>query len=167
MSFIQTSEGYLQNTQDILHRIRELSVQSANGIYTAEDRMQIQVEVSAMVDEIDRIAGARVVSAAWVPSAGRQKRCFPTLNPRTKNSPGRSSCAWSPWGKALKTPAAAPGELQGVGLAQPRARAVDMRSRLITTPEAFENMGQVFFFYAAAVVRNRDENAGFPAGFTG
>jgi flagellin len=56
VSFIQTTEGYLQNTQDILHRIRELSVQSANGIYTAEDRMQIQVEVSQMVAEIDRIA---------------------------------------------------------------------------------------------------------------
>ena len=56
VSFIQTSEGYLQNTQDILHRIRELAVQSANGIYTAEDRMQIQVEVSQLVDEVNRIA---------------------------------------------------------------------------------------------------------------
>jgi flagellin len=56
VSFIQTSEGYLQNTQDILHRLRELSVQSANGIYTAEDRMQIQVEVSQLVDEVNRIA---------------------------------------------------------------------------------------------------------------
>jgi flagellin len=56
ISFIQTAEGYLQETQDILQRIRELSVQSANGIYTDEDRMQIQVEVSQLVDEIDRIA---------------------------------------------------------------------------------------------------------------
>jgi flagellin len=56
ISFIQTTEGYLQETQDILQRIRELAVQSANGIYTAEDRMQIQVEVSQLVDEIDRIA---------------------------------------------------------------------------------------------------------------
>jgi flagellin len=56
VSFIQTSEGYLQETQDILHRIRELSVQSANGIYVDEDRMQIQVEVSQLVDEINRIA---------------------------------------------------------------------------------------------------------------
>jgi flagellin len=56
VAFIQTSEGYLQETQNILHRIRELSVQSANGIYTAEDRMQIQVEVSQLVDEINRIA---------------------------------------------------------------------------------------------------------------
>jgi flagellin len=56
ISFIQTSEGYLQEAQDILQRLRELSVQSANGIYTDEDRMQIQVEVSQLVDEIDRIA---------------------------------------------------------------------------------------------------------------
>jgi flagellin len=56
VTFIQTTEGYLQETQDILHRLRELAVQSANGIYTAEDRMQIQVEVSQLVDEVNRIA---------------------------------------------------------------------------------------------------------------
>jgi flagellin len=56
ISFIQTTEGYLQETEDILQRLRELSVQSANGIYTNEDRMMIQVEVSQLVDEIDRIA---------------------------------------------------------------------------------------------------------------
>jgi len=56
VSFIQATEGYLQGTQDILHRIRELAVQSANGIYSDEDRMQIQVEVSQLVDEVNRIA---------------------------------------------------------------------------------------------------------------
>ena len=56
ISFIQTTEGYLQETHDIIHRVRELAVQSANGIYTDEDRMQIQVEVSQLVDEVNRIA---------------------------------------------------------------------------------------------------------------
>jgi flagellin len=56
ISFIQTTEGYLQETQDIVHRIRELAVQAANGIYTAEDRMQIQVEVIQLVDEVNRVA---------------------------------------------------------------------------------------------------------------
>jgi flagellin len=56
VSFIQTTEGYLSETQDILHRMRELAVQGANGVYTSEDRMQIQVEVSQLVDEINRIA---------------------------------------------------------------------------------------------------------------
>jgi len=56
ISFIQVSEGYLQETEDILQRIRELAVQSANGIYSEEDRLYIQVEVSQLVSEVDRIA---------------------------------------------------------------------------------------------------------------
>ncbi len=56
ISFIQTTEGYLQETQDVLQRMRELAVQASNGIYTAEDRMQIQVEISQLIDEVDRIA---------------------------------------------------------------------------------------------------------------
>ena len=56
VSFIQTTEGYLQETTDILQRVRELAVQSANGIYSSEDRMQIQVEVSQLITEVDRIA---------------------------------------------------------------------------------------------------------------
>lgn len=77
VSFIQTTEGYLQESQDILHRLRELSVQSANGIYTQEDRMQIQVEVSQLVDEINRIAshaqfnGMNMLTGGFAPDAER------------------------------------------------------------------------------------------------
>jgi flagellin len=56
MSLIQTAEGYLQETQELVQRIRVLAVQSSNGIYTEEDRQYIQVEISQLVDEIDRIA---------------------------------------------------------------------------------------------------------------
>jgi len=56
MSLIQTTEGYLQEVSDIIQRIRVLAVQSSNGIYTPEDRQLIQVEVSELVDEVDRIA---------------------------------------------------------------------------------------------------------------
>lgn len=55
-SFIQTAEGYMQETSDILQRVRELSVQSANGIYSSEDRAMMQVEVSQLVSEVNRIA---------------------------------------------------------------------------------------------------------------
>ena len=58
ISFIQTTEGYLQETTDIMQRIRELAVQASNGIYSEEDRMQIQVEISALVSEVDRVASA-------------------------------------------------------------------------------------------------------------
>lgn len=56
MSFIQTAEGYLDQTSSIIQRVRVLSVQAANGIYSREDRQLIQVEVSALVDEVDRLA---------------------------------------------------------------------------------------------------------------
>lgn len=56
ISFIQVTEGYIQESQDIVQRLRELAVMSSNGIYTAEDRLYIQIEVSALIDEIDRIA---------------------------------------------------------------------------------------------------------------
>jgi len=56
ISFIQVAEGFLQESQNIIQRLRELAIQAANGIYSDEDRMYIQVEVSALVAEIDRIA---------------------------------------------------------------------------------------------------------------
>jgi len=56
ISFIQVTEAYLQETQDIIQRMRELAVQAANGIYSDEDRTYIQVEISQLVDEVDRIA---------------------------------------------------------------------------------------------------------------
>ena len=58
INFIQVSEAFLQETTDIMQRIRELAVQSSNGIYSAEDRMQIQVEVSQLVAEVDRVASS-------------------------------------------------------------------------------------------------------------
>lgn len=58
VSFLQTAEGYMSETTDILQRIRELAVQSANGIYSDEDRSQITVEISQLVAEVDRIASS-------------------------------------------------------------------------------------------------------------
>lgn len=56
VSMLQTAEGYMQSTTDILQRIRELAVQSANGIWNDESRMQIQTEVEQLVSEVDRIS---------------------------------------------------------------------------------------------------------------
>ena len=76
ISFIQVSEGSYQQITDILQRIRQLSVQSANGIYSTRDRMMIQVEVSQLVQEIDRIAtsaqfnGMKMLTGAFARSSG-------------------------------------------------------------------------------------------------
>ena len=57
-SMLNVASGYLQETTDILQRIRELAVQSSNGIYSDEQRSMIQIEVSQLVSEIDRIASS-------------------------------------------------------------------------------------------------------------
>lgn len=56
IGFIQVAEGYLQGTVDSMQRIRELAIQAANGTYSDEDRLYMQIEVSQMVREVDRIA---------------------------------------------------------------------------------------------------------------
>ncbi|MCR8926816.1 flagellin [Priestia megaterium] len=56
ISLIQTAEGALNETHDILQRMRELSVQSANDTNTDDDRAEIQKEVDQLGKEIDRIA---------------------------------------------------------------------------------------------------------------
>jgi len=55
-SFLQTTEGYLEETTMILQRMRELSVQAGNGVYSDMDRGLINVEMSQLVSEVDRIA---------------------------------------------------------------------------------------------------------------
>lgn len=56
ISLIRTAEGWLQETTNVIQRIRELSVQAANGVYTAEDRHYMQLEVNQLLSEIDRIS---------------------------------------------------------------------------------------------------------------
>ena len=58
ISLIQTAEGALNEVHSILQRMRELAVQAANGIYTAGDRQAIQLEISQLTDEINRIASS-------------------------------------------------------------------------------------------------------------
>ena len=56
ISLIQTAEGALNETHSILQRMRELSVQSANGTATDEDRQSIQAEIDQLQDEVNRIS---------------------------------------------------------------------------------------------------------------
>lgn len=56
ISLVQTAEGALQETQNILQRMRELAVQAANDTNTDDDRTQIQKEITQLTNEVDRIA---------------------------------------------------------------------------------------------------------------
>jgi flagellin len=56
ISLTQTAEGALDEVSSILHRMRELSVQAANGVYSGQDRQAIQNEVGQIQIELSRIA---------------------------------------------------------------------------------------------------------------
>jgi len=56
ISLIQTAEGALQETHEILQRMRELAVQAANDTNTSDDRSMIQLEIDQLTEEVDRIA---------------------------------------------------------------------------------------------------------------
>ncbi|MDV6236960.1 flagellin [Leptospira ellisii] len=55
VSFIQVTEGTLEQVNNILQRLRELSIQTSNGIYSNEDRKLVQLEVDQLIEEVDRI----------------------------------------------------------------------------------------------------------------
>jgi flagellin len=93
MSFVQTAEGYLDQTAKIIQRVRVLAVQAANGIYSSQDRQLIQVEVSALVDEVDRIASQaefnrfKVLTGDYSRINGRASMWFhlgPNMNQRKR-----------------------------------------------------------------------------------
>ncbi|MFC6669791.1 flagellin [Marinobacterium aestuariivivens] len=56
ISLIQTAEGALDESTNILQRMRELSIQSANGTYDSGNRATLNAEVQQLVKELDRIA---------------------------------------------------------------------------------------------------------------
>lgn len=56
ISMIQTAEGALNETTNILQRMRELAVQAGNDTNTTSDREEIQKEIDALTEEVDRIA---------------------------------------------------------------------------------------------------------------
>jgi len=56
ISLAQTAEGALQETTNLLQRVRELAVQAANDTNSASDRTSMQAEVDQLVEEITRIA---------------------------------------------------------------------------------------------------------------
>lgn len=56
MNFLQTAEGSMMNIEKMLNRMRSLAVLASNGVYTHEDRMQVQYEVDSLINEIDRVS---------------------------------------------------------------------------------------------------------------
>ena len=127
ISLIQTAEGALQESHSILQRMRELTIQAANGTETDEDRGNIQDEIAQLQDELDRISettefntmklldGSLDGGSANVSSAGPKYGVYDTalkafitsdvsgvtVKTTTSASKGGESAIWSDDGKTL------------------------------------------------------------------
>ncbi|MBS8265787.1 hypothetical protein DYI25_15275 [Mesobacillus boroniphilus] len=71
ISLIQTAEGALSSSHDILQRMRELAVQAANDSYTDTDRAEIQKEVNQLTSELNRIGNATEFNSASLLNGSR------------------------------------------------------------------------------------------------
>jgi flagellin len=58
ISMVQTADGAMEGIADKLQRMRELAVQSSNGIYSSSDRAALDIEFQALDDEINRVASS-------------------------------------------------------------------------------------------------------------
>jgi flagellin len=76
VSLIQTAEGGMQTIENMLQRMRELAVQSSNDTNTSADRGQIQLEVNALMSEIDRIATQSEFNTMKLLSGGYSDKIF-------------------------------------------------------------------------------------------
>ena len=127
ISLIQTAEGALNETHSILQRMRQLSVQAANGTETDEDRSNLQDEVAQLQDELDRIAETtefntmKLLDGSFSGSAASSTKAGPkygiydgdlgafvtsdvvgvTVTANTAATAGGESAVWDAAGKAL------------------------------------------------------------------
>jgi len=148
VSLLQTAEGSLQSTGDILQRVRELSVQSANATNSAGDRKAIQAEVGQLLSEADRISqtsefnGLKLLDGSFgsasfqVGANAGQTIQATTANFRTNNYGNNQSSAPPPATLAGSTATAYAGgtfDIQGLKTATVTATTTDTAQTLAAT----------------------------------
>ena len=80
ISLTQTAEGSLEEVSQILHRMRELSVQASNGVYTGQDRQALNNEIVAMQNELARIAESSTFNSVKMLNGDFQDTTFQMIN---------------------------------------------------------------------------------------
>lgn len=80
ISMCQIADGALSEVSEMLHRLTELSVQSANGTYTAKDRQAIQSEVNEIVKEINRISETTTFNEQKIFASNEPESSTPVLS---------------------------------------------------------------------------------------
>ena len=89
IALAQTIEGALDETTNMLQRIRTLAVQAANGTNTAKDRKALQEEVDSLSYEITRIAQKTTFAGALVLDGGGSKTLMRQKAPAAGNNPAK------------------------------------------------------------------------------
>ena len=150
VSLLQTAEGSLQSTGDILQRVRELAVQSSNATNSAGDRKAIQAEVGQLLSEADRIAqtsefnGLKLLDSSFgtatfqVGANAGQTIQATTANFRTNNYGNNEVATSAPAtiltaGTATSAYAAGSFSLQGLATATVAVKANDTAQSLAAT----------------------------------
>jgi len=78
ISAVQTAEGALQEVHDMLQRMNELAVQSANGTNSTTDRQYIQNEIDQLVTEVDRVAETTKFNETYLLKGDNNKKAVKT-----------------------------------------------------------------------------------------
>jgi len=148
VSLLQTAEGSLQSTGDILQRVRELSVQSANATNSAGDRKAIQAEVGQLLSEADRISqtsefnGLKLLDGSFgsasfqVGANAGQTIQATTANFRTNNYGNNQSSAAPPTTVSTSTATAYAGgtfDIQGLKTSSVTVATTDTAQTLAAT----------------------------------
>ncbi len=124
-SLAQTAEGGLNETTDILQRMRELAVQASNTTLTSADRTSIQAEITALTSEIDRIASTTQYNSANILDGSAQNLSF-QIGDKAGQSVGLSIADASSSGLELNTTTASGGtKLTGTAVAAMDGVSVD------------------------------------------
>ncbi|PFG04660.1 flagellin [Bacillus sp. es.034] len=91
ISLIQTGEGALNQTHEILQRMRELSIQAANGTLEEQDRTAVQNEIDQLTFEIDRIADTTQFNQKKLLSGSEKGNAFAYINSDQVNYAGNGT----------------------------------------------------------------------------
>ena len=173
VSLLQTAEGSLQSTGDILQRVRELAVQSSNATNSAGDRKAIQAEVGQLLSEADRIAqtsefnGLKLLDGSFgtasfqVGANAGQTIQATTANFRTNNYGNNEVATSGPATVAGTTPTAYTAgsfNLQGLSTASIAVKTTDTAQTLAATINGSTDKTGV------TATAKTDESAAFTAG---
>jgi len=149
ISLAQTAEGALQQSTNILQRMRDLSIQSANGSNSDSDRAALQKEVSALQNELTRIAetttfgGRKLMDGSFGTSSFQVgSNAYETIDVTVKSASASAIGSYQTGSKAVDGPAlTVAGVAPGASNIGTRTGSVVANAGAAFTPAALKVVG--------------------------